>query len=81
VVDDEPDVLHLMARALQEAGYQVYPAHSAPQALTLAANLPSPPAALVTDLKMAPVGGVLLSSLLRHIYADIRVVFVSGAST
>jgi len=78
VVDDEPIVLSLMQRALAEAGYQVHPASDGLSALALAAQLPSPPVALITDLRMEPVEGASLCRLLRQVYPGIRVVFVSG---
>jgi CheY-like chemotaxis protein len=78
VVDDEPVVLSLMQRALAEAGYQVHSASDGLSALALAFKLPSPPAVLVTDLRMEPVDGASLCRLLRQRYPDIRVVFVSG---
>ncbi len=78
VVDDEPVVLSLMQRALAEAGYQVHPAPDGLSALALAAKLPSPPAALVTDVQMEPVDGASLSRQLRQMYPEIPVVFVSG---
>ena len=78
VVDDEPVVLSLMQRALTQAGYQVYAARDGLSALALAAKLPSPPVALVTDLRMEPIDGASLCRLVRQVYPGIHVVFVSG---
>jgi hypothetical protein len=43
VVDDEPAVLHMMARALVEAGYTVHTSSNGQEAIDLAVALAGPP--------------------------------------
>ncbi len=78
VVDDEPSVLRLMQRALVSAGYQVIAATDGLSALALATELPSPPAALVTDLRMEPIDGASLGRLVKALWPGTRLLFVSG---
>jgi len=78
VVDDEPIVLRLMQRALVSAGYQVVAAADGLSALALASELPTPPAALVTDLRMEPIDGASLARLVKALWPGTRLLFVSG---
>jgi CheY-like chemotaxis protein len=64
VVDDEPIVLQMMARALLDAGYAVHAASNGPDALALAGELPRPPDLVVTDIRMEPMGGTELGERL-----------------
>jgi DNA-binding NtrC family response regulator len=77
-VDDEPVVLHLMVRTLTDAGYTAHGAAGALQALDTLSRLPSPPAALVTDIRMDPIDGAGLARLLLHQHPGLPVLFVSG---
>ncbi len=81
VVEDELLVLRLMINALKEARYHVHGAADGSEALTLAAELPTPPVLLVTDLRMDPIDGVTLSRMLQSSYPGIRVLFVGGYGT
>jgi two-component system cell cycle sensor histidine kinase/response regulator CckA len=78
VVDDEPVVLRLMARALGSAGYEVHAATNGLQALEVVSTLPVPPAILVTDLRMEPIDGASLARLVAHLQPGTRILFVSG---
>jgi CheY-like chemotaxis protein len=77
VVDDEPVVVLLMARALS-SGYVVHTATNAQEALAIAGDLPTGPAVLVTDLRMAPVNGADLAKLMVCRWPNTRVLFVSA---
>jgi two-component system cell cycle sensor histidine kinase/response regulator CckA len=76
VVDDEPVVLRLMERALVAAGYQVLAASNGLRAIELADSCP--PSVLATDLRMDPLDGVSLATLLIRRWPDLPVLFVSG---
>ena len=78
VVDDEPIVLRMMERILSTAGYTVHAASNGLRALEVAASLPTPPAAMVSDVRMAPVDGPSLARLMRRASPGTRVLFVSG---
>jgi DNA-binding NtrC family response regulator len=78
VVDDEPIVLRLMARILADAGFAVRTADSALSALGVIAELPTPPAAVVSDLRMDPIDGYDLAKLVEHEWPGVPVLLVSG---
>jgi two-component system, cell cycle sensor histidine kinase and response regulator CckA len=78
VVDDEPSVLGMMARALHDVGYAVHAASNGPDALALAEDLPRPPDLVVTDILMEPMGGTELAERLFSGGLALRFLFVSG---
>jgi CheY-like chemotaxis protein len=78
VVDDEPTVLRMMARALLEAGYAVHQASNGQDALALAEDLGKPLDLVVTDVRMEPMGGPELAALLFSRGLAQRFLFVSG---
>ena len=78
VVDDEPIVLQMMARALLDAGYAVHAASNGPDALALAGELPRPPDLVVTDIRMEPMGGTELAERLFSGGLASCFLFVSG---
>jgi CheY-like chemotaxis protein len=81
VVEDEVLVLRLIVGALREAGYHAHGVADGAEALTLAAELPVPPAALVTDVQMNPIDGVTLKRMMESRFPAIRVLFVGGYDT
>jgi PAS domain S-box-containing protein len=78
VVDDEPVVRAMMARALGEAGYQVLAADRGTVAVALAREHSTRIRALVTDLAMPGMRGRELARTLGGIVPDLPVLFVSG---
>jgi CheY-like chemotaxis protein len=77
LVEDESSMLAMMARALLLAGYAVYTAPNGAAALDLAGELPRPVDLVVTDLRMAPVGGAELAERLSARGLASRFLFVS----
>jgi two-component system, cell cycle sensor histidine kinase and response regulator CckA len=81
VVDDEPLLLRLVTRMLEEAGhYRVIAATSALEALDLLAQLHPIPSLLLTDVRMTPVDGPSLAKLVRQAYPTLPFLFMSGFS-
>ena len=78
VVDDEAMVLRLMERALEDAGYRVCAAENGVRALELGVKLATPPASLITDVRMGPMDGTALATLIRNRWPGTRVLFVTG---
>ena len=78
VVEDEPRVRELAARALAEAGYRVLQAATGGEALALAAGMDQPIHLLVTDVVMPDTGGKQLADGLRASRPGLRVLYVSG---
>lgn len=65
VVDDDADILRLLALRLEAAGYQVETASSAEEALAMAAA--SKPHLVVTDLRMNGMNGM---ALFEHLHSN-----------
>lgn len=78
LVDDEPGIRGLVARALERAGISVLQADSPEEALHMCEQRGSPPAALVTDLTMPGISGKELAERLRMRWPDLRVLFITG---
>ena len=78
VVDDEPHVLAVIARVLEEAGYTVVATTSSRDALARIRAEPSAAELLVTDLRMADLNGADLAAGAREARPDLSVLFLSG---
>jgi len=76
VVDDEPDVLEALARALRIAGHNVSTAPDATQALALSAEHSFD--VVVLDYLMPSMTGIELLNRIRTYHPTIRSVIVSG---
>lgn len=76
VVDDDPDILKLLAMRLQTAGYAVETAASAEQALALAAA--SKPHLVVTDLRMGGMSGLALFDTLHQNDPSLPVIILTA---
>ena len=67
-----------MDRTLLDAGYVVRTASGAMPALDLLGTLNTPPAAVVTDLRMELIDGASLARMIRAQWPGIPVLFVTG---
>jgi len=76
VVEDDPGVREVAARALLSAGYRVLTAVSGEQALALAAA--EPIHLLLTDVVMPGMNGRDLAERLLPLHAETRVLYTSG---
>jgi CheY-like chemotaxis protein/phosphoribosyl 1,2-cyclic phosphodiesterase len=78
IVDDDPEVLTILTRMLEEAGHRV---EAAPSALTALKQIPmSRPDCVITDLMMPEMDGFELMRKLRerHELADVKIVVLSA---
>lgn len=78
LVDDEPGIRSLLARALEREGYAVVQAGSAQEALELWQSRAEAPGVLITDLTMPGVSGRELAERMRLRWPELRVLFISG---
>jgi signal transduction histidine kinase len=78
VVDDQPDVLGLIRRALERAGHRVATAGDGVKALGLVATAEQPFDVVLTDIAMPRIGGIELVERMRASRPDTRVVYMSG---
>ena len=78
VIEDQDSVRTLIVQALKQDGYQVIEAASGEEALRIAASLPEPIQALVTDVIMPHMSGLVVAERLKSIWPGTRVLFMSG---
>ena len=78
LVEDEPAVLRFARRVLEGAGYRVLAAASPAEALRLAQEPGAPLDALVTDVIMPDMNGVVLAERVRQLHPKVRCLFMSG---
>jgi two-component system, cell cycle sensor histidine kinase and response regulator CckA len=78
IVEDQDSVRALIVHALKQDGYRVIEAASGEDALRKAALLSEPIQALITDVIMPHMSGLVLAERLRVACPNIRVLFMSG---
>lgn len=73
VVDDEPSIVSLCARMLEQAGFAVLTAEGSPEALKICVEHEGPIDLLLTDLVLPPPGFQLASSSNRfpHVHGHV----------
>jgi len=77
LVDDDEDILRLLAAHLRRAGFEVLASTHPRQALVAASAHPVD--VLVTDVVMPfTIDGIELAQMVRSIHADLPIVFVTG---
>ncbi len=79
VVDDAPDTLELIQRNLAAAGYQVFTAPGAAEAIEVLEATPID--LVITDLKMPHVSGLDLARHVRENFKDTEVMMITGYPT
>jgi signal transduction histidine kinase/CheY-like chemotaxis protein len=78
VVEDEPQVRAIAARALTNAGFEVQQAANGAAALTLLKSQNKPPHVIVTDVVMPELSGPELARAVLALEPDMGLVFMSG---
>jgi two-component system, cell cycle sensor histidine kinase and response regulator CckA len=78
IVEDEPTVRDIIARALREQGYTVLQAADGPAALELAGRLRIPPSLIIADVVMPGMSGGRLAARLAERWPETPVLFTSG---
>ncbi len=78
VVDDEPDVAHLLERILVSRGYRVSVFTSSQEALAAFQNAPATFQAVVTDHTMPRLTGVELARQLKLVRPNVPVILTTG---
>lgn len=78
LVDDEPQLLDLVKKALQPKGYEILVARHGPAAIATALKFRGPIRLLITDLQMPDMNGDELAATLRRDRPDLSVLYISG---
>ena len=78
IVEDEPDLLTMMAEVIQSFGYQVTRAASGPEALELVAQGAHVDLVLTDIVMPGGIGGFKLAAKVRELRPDLPIVYMSG---
>ena len=78
LVDDDPGVRGVAARALREGGYLIIEAAGGSEAVAIAQRYPSGIHLVVSDVVMPEMGGAELVRRLREVLPSLKVLFISG---
>ncbi|MFH1027893.1 MAG: PAS domain S-box protein [Pseudomonadota bacterium] len=78
VVEDEPSILNVEKKMLEELGYRVLAAGTPTEALILAREHSGELRLVVTDVVMPEMNGRELATRLQSLYPDIKILFMSG---
>ena len=80
IVDDEPVVLQLMRRVVEQAGHTVLTAADGDEACAVAEQAPSPITVAVFDATIPPSGAAPAAERVLALHPDAALVMTSGAS-
>lgn len=78
LVDDEPQLLFLVKKALQPKGYKILEARHGPAAIATALKHREPIRLLITDMQMPDMNGNELAAALRRDMPGMSVLYISG---
>jgi CheY-like chemotaxis protein len=78
VVDDERDLLNMVARFLGKAGYAIIEVENPEEALSICSRLESRIDLLLSDYKMPGMSGMQLGMTVRTIRPNLPMLFMSG---
>jgi DNA-binding NtrC family response regulator len=76
IVDDEPDILHLLRRILERFGHKVHQAPDGRTALRMYAGNPAD--VVITDILMPEMDGLEFLTRVREAFPDARIIALSG---
>ncbi len=77
IVDDDPEVRHVLRAMLEAAGFAVAEADNGRQALAECRKLPVK--LMITDLVMPEREGIETIKIARQAYPELRIIAISGA--
>lgn len=78
LVEDEPAIRQLMARALSGAGYRVLEARTGAEAVAVYERYGADVDLLITDIRMPYLSGVELAAELRRRRRTLKILYVTG---
>jgi two-component system, cell cycle sensor histidine kinase and response regulator CckA len=78
IVEDDPSILRMVSRILQELAYTVLTSSTPKGAISLAEEHPGEISLLLSDVIMPEMNGLQLSIALQTFYPDIACIFMSG---
>ena len=78
LVDDDEQFRAMLSEVLADAGYQVHEACNGQQAIEMYVGLPTD--LVITDLVMPEKEGLEMITELKQLYADVRIIAISGGT-
>ncbi len=78
MVEDEPAILNMVKKMLENLGYTVLTASSSGEAVNIARNFPQKINLLMTDVLMPEMNGQELAKSIRSFYPQMKILFMSG---
>ncbi|TAK31822.1 MAG: response regulator [Chloroflexota bacterium] len=82
LVDDEPNILSSLRRALRREHYEIWTASSGPEALAALSAMPTEVSVVVSDFRMPEMNGVELLGQIKRISPDsVRIILSAYADT
>lgn len=81
LVEDEPVILDIFTKMINNLGYNVIPTNSPSEAIDIARNSKTQIDLLITDVVMPEMSGKTLHDNIKNIFKDIKTIFVSGYTT
>ncbi|MCF7910502.1 PAS domain S-box protein [Candidatus Pacearchaeota archaeon] len=78
VVEDEPAILEIAKISIKNHGYRVLAAKTPSEAITIAKSKNETIDLLITDIVLPEMDGKKLEKLLKNIFPNIKVLFMSG---
>ena len=78
LVEDEPELLHIVTRMLENSNYKVLPASSPVQAIEMAATYSGKIDLLMTDVVMPDMNGKDLADYILAEFPNLKCLFMSG---
>ena len=80
LVDDEPQITHMVKRLLERSGFQVDDETNSMKALARFQCHPDDYDLVITDMKMPKMNGVMLSKAMLSIRPDVPIILCTGFS-
>jgi CheY-like chemotaxis protein len=77
IAEDDEDVMNIMGRMLEEAGYEVLTASDGLQALHLM-DSGDPVDLVITDIRMPRMGGLALSERVESQHPGLPIIYITG---
>ena len=78
VVDDEPQVRSYLKKLLLREGFEILAVHDGPSAIALIREIGGHIAALVTDIEMRDMDGIVLAKAVTGEFPDIPILFITA---
>jgi two-component system response regulator ChvI len=78
IVDDEPDILSVLKKSLEDDGYEVYGFTHPVAALEHFKNKPEYYSVLISDIRMPKMSGFELARMIRNLNSEIKIILMTA---